>query len=135
MAREVDMTGQVFGELTVIRRVPSEGFKAEGARWLCKCSCGREHTARGNVIRLGNVRSCGCRKAVRLKGKCLPSDLSGQRFGLLTAISPEDARTNGGKVMWLCKCDCGQTAVVRGTDLSAGNTKSCGCLRRKKAAP
>lgn len=31
--------------------------------------------------------------------------------------------------MWLCKCDCGQTAIVETSNLTTGNTKSCGCLR------
>jgi len=30
-------------------------------------------------------------------------------------------------VLWFCQCDCGNTAVVRGTSLRYGSTKSCGC--------
>lgn len=33
------------------------------------------------------------------------------------------------KAWWLCQCDCGRQAVVRGDSLSSGNTRSCGCLR------
>lgn len=31
--------------------------------------------------------------------------------------------------MWLCKCDCGQSTIVEASNLTTGNTKSCGCLR------
>lgn len=50
-------------------------------------------------------------------------DISGQRFGLLTAIS----HVKG--VRWLCSCDCGGNAVVASLDLRNGHTQSCGCFR------
>lgn len=55
-------------------------------------------------------------------------DLSGQRFGRLTVIerAGSDKRKN---VLWLCKCDCGNTTIVNRCSLKSGNTKSCGCLR------
>lgn len=52
-----DETGKVYGRLTVIRR---DG-KIDGAvAWYCKCSCGNETIRRGNLLRRGTVRSCGC---------------------------------------------------------------------------
>lgn len=36
---------------------------------------------------------------------------------------------NQGNAMWECICDCGNTTVVRGTDLKSGNTMSCGCYK------
>lgn len=53
-------------------------------------------------------------------------DLSGQRFGRLvvTKYSHNDSRR---KSYWLCKCDCGNEAVVCGSNLKGGNTSSCGC--------
>jgi hypothetical protein len=52
-------------------------------------------------------------------------DLSGQRFGMLTAI---ERTTKQGRVAWRCHCDCGQDTVVIAGNL--GRQKSCGCLRR-----
>lgn len=49
-------------------------------------------------------------------------DITGQRFGKLTAI---DYINNG---RWKCKCDCGNEKIISGTDLRKGSTKSCGCL-------
>ena len=57
-------------------------------------------------------------------------DLTGQRFGKLVAIKPLDEKQNN-KLVWLCKCDCGNETNVIGTKLTSGNTKSCGCLKKE----
>ena len=51
-------------------------------------------------------------------------DLTGQRFGRLTALKRSAAPK------WLCQCDCGTTVAVNGYSLRHGRSKSCGCLRR-----
>lgn len=53
-------------------------------------------------------------------------DLSGQRFGRLFVTS--EYGFTGLHRHWICKCDCGKTAVALATNLKRGNTKSCGCL-------
>ncbi|MBR5218361.1 MAG: hypothetical protein IKV89_01400 [Clostridia bacterium] len=58
-------------------------------------------------------------------------DLTGQRFGRLTAIRSTGERKNGSYV-WECKCDCGNIKFVVAYSLTTGGTKSCGCLRPKK---
>lgn len=56
-----DMTGAVFGRLTVIRRAPVQTYgRSHGAKWVCKCTCGQEVEATGVNLRRGNTRSCGC---------------------------------------------------------------------------
>lgn len=57
-------------------------------------------------------------------------DLSGQKFGKLTVIE-KTGRNKQGNALWKCCCDCGNIVVVRGSDLKNGNTKSCGCIKRK----
>lgn len=56
-------------------------------------------------------------------------DLSGQRFGKLTAIEPTGARTAHRSVVWRCVCDCGNEVEVGSNTLVTGNTRSCGCIR------
>ena len=61
-AKLIDLTGQVYGRLTVIKRVddyisPSGDRKVQ---WLCKCKCGKEVIVTGNNLRKGNSKSCGC---------------------------------------------------------------------------
>lgn len=48
-------------------------------------------------------------------------------YGKLTVISREVSNKRG-KARWLCRCSCGNTAVVTGSYLRNGHTKSCGCL-------
>lgn len=57
-------------------------------------------------------------------------DLTGQRFGKLVALEP--AGKVGSKTAWRCRCDCGKELVVTSAHLRSGNTKCCGCLRRRQ---
>jgi hypothetical protein len=59
-------------------------------------------------------------------------DMTGKKFHRLTVIQ-EAGRDNSGQVLWECRCDCGNTSIVRGRDLRSGGTKSCGCLDLEKA--
>lgn len=53
-------------------------------------------------------------------------DLTGKRYGRLVVIGR--AKNNGKRVMWRCRCDCGNEKVVRADGLKCGSTRSCGCL-------
>ena len=56
--RVKDISGQVFGRLTVVGR---EGRTPGGSiRWKCVCACGGEVLALAGNLRKGNVSSCGC---------------------------------------------------------------------------
>lgn len=60
-------------------------------------------------------------------------DLTGERFGRLVVIK-RVGKNKQGKSLWLCRCDCGNEIIVRGSDLKSGNTKSCGCLQKEKSS-
>ena len=63
-------------------------------------------------------------------------DLTGKQFGRLTAVEKLPPHGKNSALMWACKCECGGTAIVRGTDLTNGHTMSCGCYRKmQKAVP
>ena len=55
-------------------------------------------------------------------------DLSGMRFGRLTALYPTDTRKRK-DVIWHCQCDCGKEADVPSSWLISGNKTSCGCRK------
>ena len=57
MSAFIDITGQKFGNLTVLTRLPNQGTRA---MWLCQCSCGNTCIARGSELRSGVKHSCGC---------------------------------------------------------------------------
>jgi len=54
----------------------------------------------------------------------------GTRFGRLTVVERFGSTTRS-EATWLCDCDCGEQAVVSGSNLRRGGTRSCGCLRRE----
>jgi hypothetical protein len=58
-------------------------------------------------------------------------NITGQRFGQLVVFSiyGRDCR---GEVMWLCRCDCGEWTVVRGSSLRTVRSVACGCKRGKE---
>jgi len=56
-------------------------------------------------------------------------DLGGQKFGRLTVINFAEIRKK--RTYWNCKCDCGNTVVVKGDNLKKGNTQSCGCFKKE----
>lgn len=57
----------------------------------------------------------------------------GNTYGYLTVI--ERAPNNKeGRAMWKCRCKCGNELIVLGKHLRSGNTKSCGCYQRERAA-
>jgi hypothetical protein len=53
-------------------------------------------------------------------------DITGERFGRLVAVSHAGVKKK--VTYWKCKCDCGNTTIVRYGNLGKG-TKSCGCLK------
>lgn len=57
-------------------------------------------------------------------------DLSGQKFNRLTVVE-QIGRSKDGKVIWLCKCECGKYCKATTGGLKSGNNKSCGCLRKE----
>lgn len=57
-------------------------------------------------------------------------DLTGQKFGRLTAIHVDHTAS---RVRWVCVCSCGSEVSVSASKLRSGNTQSCGCLRAELA--
>lgn len=58
------------------------------------------------------------------------SNLVNKRFGRLTVKAPTNIRKYG-KIVWLCKCDCGNTVYACTSDLTSEDTQSCGCLKKE----
>lgn len=56
--KALNLTGQKFGRLVVIKRV--ENNKQKRIQWLCKCDCGNEKIVSSTNLRTGKTKSCGC---------------------------------------------------------------------------
>lgn len=57
-------------------------------------------------------------------------DVTGQRFGRLTAINFVKSNSNHDSY-WLFKCDCGTMKVIRLGHCKPGDIQSCGCKNRE----
>lgn len=57
----------------------------------------------------------------------------GNIYGYLTVVERAE-NDKDGRARWICQCKCGNTVTVRGKALRQGNTKSCGCYQKERAA-
>jgi hypothetical protein len=57
----IDLLGKQFGRLIVIAGLGTIGTNPhKQAVWLVSCVCGNERLVRGDSLRLGRTKSCGC---------------------------------------------------------------------------
>lgn len=120
-----DYTGLKFNLLTAIKFA----FVKEGKRWwLFLCDCGKKKVLRTTSVVCGDVKSCGCTKY--RKGLDNPKliDISGKKFGMLTALKFYSPSKYGSK--WLFECDCGNTIVRYASDVKKKHKHSCGCVSK-----
>jgi hypothetical protein len=54
----INLIGKKFERLEVIQRSPEN--IGNHAAWMCRCECGNEKIIRGDHLRNGLIRSCGC---------------------------------------------------------------------------
>lgn len=111
-----DLTGKRFKHLTVLYRVAN---KQNRPTWQCQCDCGNFFTTLARSLKDGRSISCGC-----ASNEGHIKDHTGEIFGKLTVIKQLPERASDGTILWECKCDCGNTTIVRASNLK--KTKSCG---------
>jgi len=121
-----DLTGQTFGELTVIRKAVNQR-KNGGVWWTCSCSCGNNCDVPATLLVKGRKTHCGCKSTKNYHY----IDITGQKFNMLTALYPLEIRDTKGSVYWHCRCDCGNEVDVSYNMLLYSNIKSCGCKKAK----
>lgn len=56
-----DLSGKVFGKLTVLRRVSN--IYGKSGTWVCQCECGKTTELATGRLTSGHTKSCGCLKA------------------------------------------------------------------------
>lgn len=148
MARKrAELTGQTIGYVFVIEAAGSREVNGTVQYlWKCKCiACGvefiRDTSNLTKAKREARMISCGCKtsdviKKAWEKRNSTPEDeiIPGRQFGLLTVI--EEAQKINGSIAYLCKCNCGNSKVVRKASLLHPDrpTRSCGCVRAEVAS-
>lgn len=121
-----DLTGRIFGDLTVLYRV--ENHRNGRTQWMCKCICKNQVVVTAHELKAGKTKSCGCYR--KNNPSCI-LNLQGRCFGRLTALYPTDKRDRKGSVIWHCRCQCNNEPDISADALIHGNYQSCGCLKRE----
>lgn len=130
-SRAIDMTGQTFGRLTVLKVDASKPRNHQNApQWICRCQCGVTTSVRGTALRNRHIQSCGCWRREVLASHARRSNLIGRVFGRLRVLDgPERGH-------YECRCECGRKVTVRSGLLVSRNTQSCGCsqgIKRRRS--
>lgn len=122
MKKRLDLTGERFGKLTVIKEVGRN--KHNKSLWECHCDCGGLKITSTPNLRSGKTNSCGClQRPIKI--------LAGMRFNRWTVTGMSINIKN--VIFWLCVCNCGTERLVRSNALLMNTSKSCGCLKIEKA--
>lgn len=59
-------------------------------------------------------------------------DLTGQKFGRLTVLEATDRKSNDGRRIWKCICNCGNIKYTTCQNLKRGQCTSCGCKNKEQ---
>lgn len=116
-----DLTGRVFGKLTVLEATDQR--RDGNIIYKCQCSCGKTTLACGKELKDGSTQSCGCKKQ-----KYSIGDIINNRE--IIGITGHKIEYKKGNFYYRCRCLlCGREydALAQTID----NTISCGCQRSK----
>ena len=116
------MVGQKINKWTIIEYISNN----KTSKFLCQCECG---IIKVNVYNLINhkTKDCGCGRKKALS-ETKSKDLTGKRFGKLVAIEKLPYSNKFKRILYKCKCDCGNEVIVPSQSLVTHHTVSCGCL-------
>lgn len=119
--QSADLTGQHFGRLTVLQRLPNS------SQWECQCECGNKITTTTNHLNSGHTQSCGCLQKDRTSEASF-INLTGKTFGYWFVQGLDVERSTPKIKYYNCICRCGTQKSVNGKILARGDSQSCGCL-------
>lgn len=148
--KAIDMTGWIMKEhgvpesLITVIELDADMTEKKGRRYYkCLCECGNTTITRGEYVRDGRIKSCGClnsknRKAEKYKNNI---DITGwvlAEHGVidsrLTVIGLNTSHALLGEPFWWdCICECGTLLTVKASELMSGKVRSCGCLQKDRS--
>lgn len=112
---KLDRTGKRYGKLEVLRSVG-------GGKWFCICDCGNTPTVQSGNFANYAKNNRGCASCANRQ------DITGERRGLLVALSVENGPVKGRHPLWLFQCDCGNTIRTTVRKFRFNWIRSCGCM-------
>lgn len=125
-----DLTGQTFGELTVLEMIYPDRSKSKKTMCRCICSCGNEKITSPDTLQRNTLHSCGCKRYEALLD-AVAKDIVGEKFGRLLVKEIIYDYENHTKPKVRCLCDCGNEVIVIKDSVLSGKTRSCGCLQKE----
>jgi len=127
-SRELDLTGKVFNDLTVLYKIPNKHGKTY---WKCLCSCGEECDCQTSDITSGKRKDCGHSHSEYMH-TARTIDIVGNIYSYLQVQEMLPSVKIGNKWRSMCRCLCllcGNIIDLRKDNLTNRDTKSCGCLK------
>lgn len=128
--KRINLENKVFTRLKVLHSVGRDKFG--NCLWKCICTCGKYTIVTSNRLIKQQTKSCGCygkdkrADALRLK-------LIDKKFGKLVVLKL--SKISKSRTYWECLCECGKECIVMGSNLTRGNTTSCGCKLVSNQSP
>lgn len=125
MGANETLIGKRYGKLVVESLMPSDG--SGHRRWICRCDCGKIHTATTGNLNSGHVTSCGCNRS---------PDLTGHVIGRLTVLgrASHSSKEESSAVLWQCRCTCGAILLRTADTLTDDKERSCLACAQKSSA-
>ena len=122
-----DLTNQHFGRLTVLGDVGKRTSRGR-VLWHCLCECGTVTFVRGDHLKNGRIKSCGC----------LNDEKRHERFKDLTNTETDNfkiidrAYSKNQRVYWNCICKhCGNHTELQSNQIE--RYSSCGCKHNRSS--
>lgn len=130
----IDLTGLVFGRLTVLSKGPPKiGKGTRPAQWLCRCECGVERLFVSGNLRAGTITSCGCYRREQSSKQLLDKTISVNDAVMRTYIryTKEGAKQRGLEFT-LTDAECAALAVKNCTYCGVAPYRNIRLYARKK---
>lgn len=76
---DLNLVGKRFGYITVV----DMSYMKERRYWVCKCDCGKTIIRKGNCLKSGNTKSCGCMKGALVSQNKKKHDHCGEKIYII----------------------------------------------------
>jgi hypothetical protein len=76
MSKKADLLGKRFNYLTII----GETKVNKEIRWICECDCGNKTIVKGQKLKAGTTKSCGCYKKKKFLNYSTKHNLTNTRI-------------------------------------------------------